>query len=138
MTLIPWMCFWCIHPEHTGLTGYTGNRFSAESLSITDYAADLTLLLEPLIPLPEVMLVQSALAPVQPHTYAGCQPSHAHALSVDPPPAVLSCKGPFDAFTESADTSDHPLISFRLIGCPYRMTTYREEDVAHVDTAFGV
>ena len=79
---------------------------------------------------PEVMLLQPALAPVR--------PSHAPDLPVDPSPAVLSRERPFDAFTEPADTSDHPLISFGLTGCPYRMTTYREEDMAQMDTAFGM
>ena len=79
---------------------------------------------------PEVMLLQPAQALVLPNTYPGCQPSHAPAHSVDPPPAVLSHEGPFNAFTEPADTSDHPLISLGLTGCPYMMMTYREEDVA--------
>ena len=56
----------------------------------------------------------------------------------DPSPAVLSREGPFDAFTEPADTNDHPLISFQLTEYPCRMTTYREEDVALMDTAFGM
>ena len=81
------------------------------SLSITNYTVDFNLLSEP---------------------------SHAPALSVDPLPAVLSCEGPFDAFTEPADASDHLLISFGLTGCPYRLMTYREEDVAQMDTAFGM
>ena len=33
---------------------------------------------------------------------------------------------------------DHPLISAELTGCPYRMITYREDDLASVDTSFGV
>ena len=105
------------------------------SLSITDYAADLTLLSEPLILLPEVMLFQPAPAPVLPHTYTGCQPSLAPALSVNPSPAVLSHKGPFDDFTEPADTSDHPLISFGLTGCPYRMMAYHEECISAPESA---
>ena len=108
------------------------------SLSITDYTADLNLLSEPLIQHSEVMLLQPTPAPVWPHTYPGFQPSHTLALSVDPSPAVLSCEGPFDAFTEPSNTSDRPLISFGLTRCPYRMMTYREEDVAQMDTAFGM
>ena len=90
---------------------------SVTSLSITDYTADLNLLSEPLIPLPKVMLLQHAPSRST-HRQRSCQP--------------------FDAFTEPADTSDHPLIAFGLTGCPYRMTTYREEDVAQMDTAFGM
>ena len=91
---------------------------------------------EPLIPLPDTTLLQPAPALMLPHTYPGHKPRH----PPDPPPAILSREGPFNAFTEPTDTSNinHPLISFRLTGCPYRMTTYREEDVAHVDTTFGV
>ena len=105
------------------------------SLSITDYAADLALLSQPLIPLLEVMMLKPAPAEVWPNSYPGCQPSAAPALSVDP---VLSREGPFSAFSEPADTSDHPLISFGLTGCPYRVTTYREEDVVQMDTSFGM
>ena len=100
------------------------------SLYITDYTTDFNLLSEPLIPLLEVMLLQPAPVPVR--------PSHAPDLQVDPSPAVFSREGPFDAFTEPADTSDHPLISLGLTGCPYRMTTYREEDIAQMDAAFGM
>ena len=78
------------------------------SLSITNYAVDLTLLLEPLIPLPDAMLLQSVPALMLPHTYPGCQPPHAPVPLVDQPPVVLSCEGPFDAFTEPDDTRDHP------------------------------
>ena len=45
-------------------------------------------------------------------------------------------EGPFDASTEPAATSSHPLISAGLTGCPYCMTSYREEDIASID--FGV
>ena len=55
-----------------------------------------------------------------------------------PSPVALPREGPFDAYCETGDTGEHLLISTGLPGCPYRMTTYREEDVAHVDLAFGV
>ena len=71
-----------------------------------------TLLSEPFIPLPEVILLKPAQAPVRPNSYPGCQPSPAPALSVNPPPPLLSHEGSFNAFTKPADTSDHPLISF--------------------------
>ena len=45
------------------------------SLSITDYAADLTLLSEPL---PEVMLLKPALAPVRPNSYTLAVSQHPH------------------------------------------------------------
>ena len=108
------------------------------SLAITNYAADFTLLSEPLIPLPEVMLVKPAPALVRPTSYPNCLLSPTPALSVDPSPAALSRAGPFDVFTEPADTSDHPLISFGLTGFPYRMTSNREEDVTVMDMSIGM
>ena len=39
---------------------------------------------------------------------------------------------------EPAATSDHPLISARLMRYPYHMTTYHEDDIASVDSSFGV
>ena len=46
--------------------------------------------------------------------------------------------GGFDASTEPAATSNHLLISAGLTGCPYRMTSYCEDDIASADYAFGV
>ena len=43
-----------------------------------------------------------------------------------------------DAYCMPCDTGDHPLISKSLPGCPYRMTSYSEEDIADVDPAFEV
>ena len=54
-----------------------------KSLSITDYAADLTLLSEPLIPLPEVMLLKPAPAPVRPTSYPSSPLSPTPAFAVD-------------------------------------------------------
>ena len=53
-------------------------------------------------------------------------------------PVDLSWEGPFDAFCVPSDTGGHPLIVEGLPGCPYRMTSYREEDIAEVDPTFGV
>ena len=50
----------------------------------------------------------------------------------------LSREGPFDAYCMPCDTGVNPLISEGLPGCPYRMTSYLEEDIADVDPAFGV
>ena len=79
-------------------------------------------------------------APVRPTctSHTSCHLSPTPALPVDPSPSVLSREGPFDVFTEPADTSDHHLISFGLTGCPYRMTSNREEDVTVMDTSFGM
>ena len=87
------------------------------------------LLSEPLIPLPDAVLLHTdpALLLKLTQTYHDFIPPQQPVPSVDPPPAVLSGEGLFDASTEPAATSDHPLISAGLTGCPYRMTTYREE-----------
>ena len=45
---------------------------------------------------------------------------------------------PSPGYCELGDTGGHLLISTGLPGCPYRMTTYREEDFAHVEPIFGV
>ena len=53
-------------------------------------------------------------------------------------PVDLSREGPFDAFCVPSDTGAHPLILEGLPSCPYRMTSYRKQDIAKVDPAFGV
>ena len=54
------------------------------------------------------------------------------------PPLTTSREGPFDASTEPAATREHPLISTRRAGCPYRITSYRDDDNSSVDSQFGV
>ena len=108
------------------------------SLSITDYAADLFLLSEPLISLPDELLLLPVPVPMRPQPSPGGKPPLQLITSVVPSPVALSCERPFDTYCELGDISEHPLISTGLPGCPYRMTTYREQDVAHVDPTFGV
>ena len=88
----------------------------ATSLSITDHAANLQLLSEQLSPLPDAVLLHTdpALLLELTQTYHDFIPPQKSIPSVDPPPAVLSREGPFDASTEPAATSDHPLISTGL------------------------
>ena len=51
----------------------------------------------------------------------------------------VSVAPPEDSDSELEDeTESHPLISEGLPGCPYRMTSYRKQDIAEVDPAFGV
>ena len=68
----------------------------------------------------------------------GCQSLGESLASVDSSPLDVSREGPVDAYCELADTGSQPLISDGLPGCPYHMTSYREEDIADVDPAFGV
>ena len=51
---------------------------------------------------------------------------------------VLSREGPFHAEHDPAVTGDHPMIITGGTGCPYRMTSYHMEDLAPVNSAFGV
>ena len=121
-------------------TGYLDSIVGSPvmSLSITDFAAHLTLLSEQLIHIPDELLLLPMPVPLQPQPSPEGQPPLEPIASVDPYPVDLSREGPFDAYCEPGDTGGHPLISTGLPGCPYRMTTYREQDVAHVDPTFGV
>ena len=109
-------------------------RSTATLLSITDHAANLQLLTPPLNPFPDEVLLQAdpALLFKLTQTYNDFLPPQEPVPAVDPPP-VLSREGPFDASSEPAATSDHPLISNGLTGCPYHMTSYRQQDIASVD-----
>ena len=111
----------------------------ATSLSIMDNASNLHLVSEPLILLPDMVFLQAdpTLLLDLTQSYDDCIPTQVPVASVSPPSA-FSREGPFDASTESAAISNHPLISAGLTGCPYRMMTYREADLASVDTSFGV
>ena len=121
-------------------TGYFDGIFGSPvtSLSITDYVADLSLLSEPLIPLLDELLLLPVPVPMLPQPSPGGQPPMEPIALVVPSSVALSHERPFDAYCEPGDTGEHQLISNGLPGCPYRMTTYREEDVAHVDPTFGV
>ena len=53
-------------------------------------------------------------------------------------PPFLLRKGPFDAATCSAATTEHPLITNQRDGCPYCFTSYRDYKHSLVDTPFGL
>ena len=165
--MIPWMCSRCfrcprntmdIFPRHHRLchqkpgvgrvhhyrlNEVTGSFDSivgrqVTSLSITDYTADLSLLSEPLIPLPDELLLLPLPVPMRPIPSPEGQLPVEPITLVDPSLMALSREGPFVASCKPGDTGGHPVISAGLPGCPYRMTTYCEEDVARVDPTFGV
>ena len=91
MILTPWTCFLCFRKRDA-----VGNLVT--SLSITNYAADLNLLSEPLIPFPDEVFLQPdpALLLELPQTYPGFQPPQEPVPWVDPPLAVLSRQGSLD------------------------------------------
>ena len=101
-------------------------------VSIAGHTADLSLLTDPLISIPDEML----LLPMRPQWSPGRQSPGELLTSVDSSLLDVSCEGPFDAYCELSDTGNHPLISTGLPICPYRMTSYRVEEVADVDPAF--
>ena len=115
-------------------------RSTATSLSITDHAANLHLLLEPLSPLPDAVLLDTDPARLLDLTqiYQDLVPPQGLDPSVAPSPAILSREGPFDASIEPTATGGHLLISTRLTGCPYRKTKYRGSDLVSVYTSCGV
>ena len=58
---------------------------------------------------------------------------------VAPPSSRVGVSGgPFDAYCSPSDTGDLTLISDRLPGCPYRMTSYASADIADVDPVYGL
>ena len=116
---------------HDTTGSYEGTfRSPATSLSITEHAAHLDLMTEPLIPLPVPGLLDTdrdlSLDIAQSSLYGLFPLVPVHLV-------VLR-----DAATEPAAAGGHPLISTDLTGCPYGMTTYREEDIVCVDSAFEV
>ena len=52
--------------------------------------------------------------------------------------SVPSREGPSDALTKPDAARDHPLILTGRAGCPYRMTSYQDDDDPGVDSQFGV
>ena len=108
----------------------------ATSLSITDHTANLQLLTPPLIPFPDTILVQADPALLLRHIRIFSR--HRSRFPWSTRCRFLSRKGPFDASTEPAATRDHPLISAGWAGCPYRMTSYRDDDHSCVVSLFGV
>ena len=59
--------------------------------------------------------------------------SSATAQSVD-----IAREGPFDTFTSPMDTEDSPLVTTRLPGCPYRITSYNGPAISDMNPAFGL
>ena len=72
----------------------------ATFLSLTEHAADLSLLLEPLIWLPNEMLLIPMPVLMRPQSSHGQQSPGESFTSVDSSPLDLSREGPFDAYCE--------------------------------------
>ena len=90
------------------------------------------------IPLPDDLLLLPMPVPRPPSPSPVRQSPRERLSSVVSSPMDLSQEGPFDALCVPSDTGNHPLISESLPGCSYRMTSYREEDIAEVDPSVGV
>ena len=52
--------------------------------------------------------------------------------------ADIAREGPFDAFASPMDTEDSPLVTTRLPGCPYRITSYNGPAISDMNPAFGL
>ena len=138
----------CVVAGATGFTGYAGWGLSATgsyedtfgspatSLSITEHAAHLYLMT--LITLPELLDTDQDLFLDITQSSLNGLPPPVPVPSVVLPPAGVSWEGTFDTATEPAAAGNNPLISTDVTGCPYRITTYCEEDIACVDSACGV
>ena len=102
----------CAEARSAAKRGRDPGAGSSSLLSITDHAANLHILSEPLIPLPEAVLLDTDPARLLdlPQTYQDFVPPQGPVPSVAPPPAVLSREGPFDASIEPTATGGHPLI----------------------------
>ena len=80
---------------------------------------------------------------VSDRTSPACATSHsapgvAPATPVADPPLGLFCEGCFDASASPGATRDHPLITIPWDGCPYLVTSYRDDDDSSLDSSFGV
>ena len=94
------------------------------SRSSTSRAEDVHLLSVPLIPLP----VEES---------PDVEPERKPTPEVVPPPMAFSREGPFAVATATVTNGDQPPIAIGLSRCPYRITTYRDQDIACVDSSFG-
>ena len=92
---------------------------------LLDQEPDLSRISPPLLPLLEDLLAGVSVT----------RWPHASVFSFS---RDVSREGPFNVYCMPSDTGNHPLISEGLPGCPYRMTSYSEEDIADVDLAFGM
>ena len=112
----------------------------AMSLSIMDHAAILHLLSEPLIPLPDAVFLHAdpTLLLDLTQSYNDLNSDAGAGCLSESAGSVDASNGPSLDKKVDGRLSNHPLISAVLTRCPYRMTTYREADLASVDTSFGV
>ena len=52
--------------------------------------------------------------------------------------ADIAREGPFDALASPMDMEDSPLVTTRLPGCPYRITSYNGLAISDMNPAFGL
>ena len=109
----------------------------ATSMSITNHTALLLLMTPPLILLPEMIQVQTDTALLLQLTavYREWPPHPPLVPAADP---VLFREGLFDMSASPATTRDHPLITNQRDGCPYRVTSYRDDDHSSLVSPFGM
>ena len=104
--------------EATGsLDSFVGSPVT--SMSLTEDAADLSLLPDPLILLQTKCYFYRCQSRCD-RSRSGASITGESLASVDSSPLDLSREEPFDAFCEPCDIGGHPLIMTGLPGCPYR------------------
>ena len=141
--MTPWMCFRCskclrkltdtyLRRHRSRHSGHTGPGLSAteERLGCSTVSSGVGSLSNrqqtPFIPLPDDLLLPPLPVPLRLQSSPGCQ---SPVEPVDSSLMDLSRDGPFDAYCVPSDTGNHLLISDGLPGCPYHMTSYRDETV---------
>ena len=91
-------------------------------LSLMDRSQDLSLLLIPLLPLPNGLGLLTDMALGQSSVSVAGPSQVESGTPVVPTSGDLSREGPFDVYSTTSDMGDIPLISDGLPGCPYRIT----------------
>ena len=121
--------------DEASVSVYSSRESPATSMSVTNHTGELQLMTPPLIPLPAMTSVQAdpALLLQLTQAYREWLPQPPPVPAADPQ-SVLSREGPFDTSAEPAATQDHPLISDQRDGCPYRVTSYRDDDHSNLDS----
>ena len=117
-------------PDEAAVSHYSVIGSPSMLLSTTDHTANLHILTPPLIPRPDMVLLHADQALLHELT----QTYHDFLPLQEPVPR--SIHRPF--LPGRAATRDPPLISTGRAGCPYRMTSYRDDDDSSIDSQFGV
>ena len=126
-------------PDEASASVDSGRNCPATLSSITNHTGEIQLMTPSLIPLPAMINVQTdpALLLQLTQAYREWLSQPPPVPAADPPP-VLSREGPFHASAEPAAIRDHLLISNQRGGCPYHVTSYRDDGHSNLNSPFGM